>query len=227
MSETARTAGHRRRVLRAFNATDGRGFYDYQLLELLLFYAIPRRDVKPLAKTLLARFGSMRGVFTAEEAELLAVPGVGPSTATLLRLVKTMFAACLQENLREQPCLSRKIVIKDYLRMNYGSSRNEELVILLLDKYDRLIDELHFPGGADSAQCSRQDLLRKILLQRHVTAVVAGHNHPDGNICPSLRDINATRSLGALLNTVGIRLKDSLIVTADRCVSLMKFVSPQ
>ena len=211
-------------MLHAFHATDGRGFYDYQLLELLLFYAIPRRDVKPLAKTLLARFGSMRGVFTAEEAELLAVPGVGPSTATLLRLIKNMFASCLQEDLREKPCLSHKIVIKDYLRMNCGSSRSEELIILLLDKYDRLIDELHFPGGADSAQCSRQDLLRKILFRRDATAVVAGHNHPDGNLCPFLRDINATRSLCALLSAIGIRLKDSLIITGDRCVSLMKYV---
>ena len=224
MSESAHAIGHRRRMIEAFNAADGRGFHDYQRLELLLFYAIPRRDVKPLAKELLARFGSLRGVFTAEEAELLAVPGVGPSTATLFRLIRTILVSCLEENLREKPHPSHKIVVEDYLRVNYGASRNEELVILLLDRHDRMIGELRYPGGADSTQCDRRDVLRKILLRRQTASVIAAHNHPDGNVCPSIRDINATRSLCALLNSVGIRLKDSLVVTADRCVSLMKYV---
>ena len=93
-----------------------------------------------------------------------------------------------------------------------------------MDRHDQVIDELRYPGGADTTQCDRRDVLRKILLRRQVASVIAAHNHPDGNTCPSLRDINATRSLCALLSAVGIRLKDSLVVTADRCVSLMKCV---
>ena len=214
-------AGHRRRLFARFHATGGAGFSDSELLELLLCHAIPRRDVKPAAKALLARFSSIRGVLGADEAELLTVPGVGPGTAALLRLVHRIFARSLRDDLRRARVGSPEKVTAEYLCWSCGSLREERLTLLLLDKSDRLLDHLD-PGGARAVLCSRRELLLRVLSRYDVAAVVAVHNHPDGRINPSEADLNTTRMLGGVLAAAGVRLKDSLIVTDRRCVSLMK-----
>ena len=221
-SKTVGPQGHRRRLSERFRATDGDGFNDYELLELLLCHAIPRRDVKPAAKTLLARFGSLRGVLGASEAEQRTVPGIGPAAATLLRLVHRVFSSCVGEDLRRIQLRRPKKLTDEYLCWLCGSSREECLTLLLLDKSDRLIDRLDYPGGARAVGCSRRELLLRILSFRNVAAVVAVHNHPDERIDPSESDLEATRMLGSMLTAAGIRLKDSLIVSGRRGVSMMK-----
>ncbi|MCI5779402.1 MAG: hypothetical protein MR051_06275 [Lentisphaeria bacterium] len=222
--EIASAVGHRQRVIEKFRKTGGNGFFDYEYLELLLFFAIPRRDVKPTAKALLAKFGSLRGVLAAETEELIQVPGIGKTTVVLLHLLQRIFVSGLYEEVREHPVSEHPQITDSYLRWNYGNLRTEHLVFLLLDERNRLIDELQYAGDGSSVHCDRQELLRSILLRRNVESVMILHNHPNGDICPSHQDLNATRLIQNMLQTVGIRLKDSLIVTAEHTISLSKFV---
>lgn len=222
---TAGAAGHRQRVIEKFRKTGGQGFFDYEYLELLLFFAIPRRDVKPIAKALLAKFGSLRGVLAAETEELLQIPGIGKTTVVLLHLLQKIFVSGLYEEVREHPVSDHPLVTNSYLRWNYGNLRTEHLVFLLLDEHNRLIDEVQYTGDGSMVHCDRQELLRSILLRRNVESVVILHNHPNGNACPSDEDLNAIRLIQNMLMTVGIRLKDALIVTAGRIMSLSKFVN--
>lgn len=213
--------GHRKRLKERYLRAGESGLSDHELLELLLCYAIPRKDVKPLAKELLRRFNSLRGVLMAETGELTQVKGISLHTAILLQLGRGIFVRCLQQDLDQGTLLDTDLALTLYLRMQCGFSRKEQLCLLLLNKKCQLIDKITFTGQRDMILCDPHEILRCILFHRGVAAVVLAHNHPQNSEIPSKNDIITTKRLQILLKELGITLKDHFIVTRDKCISIM------
>ena len=213
--------GHRQRLKERFLRTGESGMSDHELLELLLCYAIPRKDVKPLAKGLLRKFHSLQGVLMADTKELLLIKGISTHTAILLQLGRSVFSRCLQHDLDLGPQLDTDLSLTLYLQLQFGNSRKEQAILLLLNSKNRLVEKLTFPGNKDLVFCDPQEILQSVLFHRNIASVVLAHNHPQGSEIPSPNDIAVTRKLQFLLKEVNITLKEHFIVTRSKCIPIM------
>ncbi len=213
--------GHRARLKNKFYKHGDTGFSDYELLELLLTYSIPRKDVKSLAKDLLKTFGSLRGVMLASAEQLEQVHDIGKSSAILINLAFMLTLRCFKEEMQENPIMKDSMVLHDYLRMLIKDNFNERLFVLFLDKRDRLLGEWHCEGSHDEVQIDHLQLLRVISFQPKTKSIVVAHNHPSGEYKPSQNDLNATFHIRTAVAAFGIELKDHLIVTPDRVYSIL------
>ena len=182
---------------------------DHELLELLLCYAIARKDVKPLAKNLLHRFGSLEAVFAAQPEKLMQVEGIGTSSAVLLKLIMGID-------------LKNPEKLQKFLMFNCFNASGEVCDLLLLDHNCRLLETISFSGKNQSVFLSPDDLKFQISLCRGVRQVIMVHNHPGGTLQPSKSDIAATIAVKNILNDMRISLIDHFIVTCNGCVSVMK-----
>ncbi|MBE6375689.1 MAG: hypothetical protein E7050_04395 [Lentisphaerae bacterium] len=214
--------GHRVRLKKRFLQVGRSGLCEHEFLELLLFYAIPRKDTKPLAKELIRRFGSLEAVFAADIEQLMLTKGIGESAAILLKLIPGIGVELMSRSLREGICLVETDKLQNFLKINFRGCRSEELRLLLLDRNFRLLDVLNFPGGAGALKVSATDLIFKILCCRDVRNVIIAHNHPSGNFLPSRDDVINTVELKSLLAKIGISLLDHFIVSGENCCSIMK-----
>ncbi len=204
--------GHRARLRKRFIAGSGETMPDYELLELLLTYAIPRCDVKPIAKRLLRQFGNLQAVFAASVSELTAVEGIGESAAALLRLVKELQVATAREKLRAAPQLSTPAAVVEYARAKLGGLSNEVFLVILLNNKNRVIDVLTMAEGTvDRAAVYPRQIIEQAL-QRHAKSVIMVHNHPSGDTEPSADDICLTREVTAAAQPLGIRVLDHLVI---------------
>jgi DNA repair protein RadC len=211
--------GHRDRLRKRYLLGGIRGFSETDALELLLTYALPRIDVKPLARCLLDRFGSLRMVLSQSPVMLRTVTGIGPAASVLLSLVPAVTALSLR------PVEGRLVVdgpsaVRDYLAARMGTLRREALIALLLDSTNTLIAEcpLEF-GTVDRASVHPRNLLEKIIATG-ATGVILVHNHPGGAAKASQEDINMTRRIRELGESLGFRLLDHMIVAAGGTLSL-------
>lgn len=211
-------AGHRRRLRERFLRAGLIGLQDYEALELLLMFAIPRRDVKPLAKLLLERYGSVEKVLDAPPSELLEIDGIGPQAATLIVLLKQLCAEYLEQKARSVDVLDSTGRVVDFLRMKLGGGRKETFMVLFLNTQNHLITYETYPGTVDRAPVYAREIAERALLAR-ASGVIAAHNHPSGVCDPSPDDIRLTRSLAAL-SPLGISLFDHIIVTPTAYRSL-------
>jgi len=203
-------------------AAAGSGMPDYELLELLLSYALPRQDVKPLAKELLAHFQGLGGVLSAPAEELLAQPGVGARTATLLTLIRELSARFHAAGLRGRNLLDHPRAVAEFARIRLAGRREEALLVLFLDAKNRLLAaELVAEGTDDQAVVYPRNLLRRALAL-HATGLILAHNHPSGDCAPSADDLRLTRSLKAAAAPMDIRLLDHVVIGAERHVSLQE-----
>ncbi len=211
--------GHRDRLRQRFLEGGAGAVQDYELLELILFGAIPRRDVKPLAKALIASFGSLGGVMAATPAQLAAS---GPLSSTAVSLIKAVQAAAelmLREGVAERPVLTSWDRLLDYLGVAMTYETREQLRLLFLDKKNKLLaDEVQHRGTVDHTPLYPREVVRRAI-ELNASALIVAHNHPSGDPTPSRADIATTRELARALETVGIILHDHVIVGRGRSVS--------
>ncbi len=213
-------AGHRKRLRERYARAGFDGFAPHEVLELLLTYAIPRRDTKPIARALLGRFGSLAGVLAAEKAELMAVPGIGEQAATLLTMLLPLMRLYQQSQLEQMPDLSRAEQRRAYCRALLMGERYERLYVLALDASGRLLGKRLISSGDEGETAVYPRLIVSALLSAGAAGAVLCHNHPDGNPAPSRADMEMTTALAQMLRPLGIALHDHLIVGASDYVSL-------
>ena len=193
---------------------------DYELLELLLYRARPRRDVKPLAKTLLAKFGSFAEVIAAPEPRLAEVKGLGGAGITELKIVQAAANRLLRGALKKRPVLSSWSSVLDYCRTAQGFADREQFRVLFLDKRNALIaDEVQQTGTVDHTPVYPREVVKRAL-ELSATAIILVHNHPSGDPTPSHADIQMTKAIVAVAGPLGISVHDHLIVGRDGHVSM-------
>lgn len=211
-AEAPHYVGHRSRLRDRLLTGDADALPDYELLELVLFGANARGDVKPLAKKLLARFGSFAGVLTADPAQLGAVEGVGPVAIATLKTIQAAARRLAREQARTAPVLAGWQAVLDYCRIAMAHEPIEQVRLLFLDRKNHLIgDEVVQRGTIDHTPLYPRDVVKRAL-EVGATALILVHNHPTGDPTPSKADIDMTRTLARAAEGVGISLHDHLII---------------
>jgi len=211
--------GHRQRLKEKFTTAAPGSLYGYEMLELLLVYAIPRRDVKPLAKALLNRFETLKGVMDAPEGELVEVPGIGSHAATLIRLVREMGTLYLREEAREKIQISCTAELINYCRSALGGLKDERFCVIYLNAQNRMIDmEVIEEGIVNQAVVYPRKVLENTL-KRKASAIILLHNHPSGHVKPSDADVRLTQTIREAAKILDIQVHDHLIVGENRFFS--------
>jgi DNA repair protein RadC len=211
--------GHRQRLRARFRDGDSPALAEYELLELVLFRAIPRRDVKPLAKTLLAKFGSFAEVISAPRTLLKEVDGMGDAVITELKIIEAAAKQLVRGQVRSRVALSSWSAVLDYCRSAMAFADKEELRVLYLDKRNGLIsDERQQVGTVDHTPVYPRELVKRAL-ELSATAMIIVHNHPSGDPNPSRADIAMTQQVMEVAAALGITLHDHIIVGRDGHVS--------
>jgi len=204
--------GHRERLRARFRAAGSEAVSDYELLELVLFRAIPQRDVKPMAKELIARFGSFAEVVAAPRARLKEVKGVGEAVADELKIVQAAASRLARGQVQKRPVLSSWGSVLDYCRTAQAFSDKEQFRVLFLDKRNQLIaDELQQTGTVDHTPVYPREVLKRAL-ELSATALILVHNHPSGDPTPSRADIQMTQAIVEVAKPLGIAVHDHIIV---------------
>ena len=203
---------HRARLRARFRDGGAAALPDYELLELLLFRSIPRRDVKPLARALVDRFGDLSGVLSATPDRLAAVDGIGEATITDLKLVEAATHRMARGRVMRRPVVSSWAALLDYCRTVMSHRETEQFRILFLDTKNTLIaDEAQATGTIDHVPVYPREVVRRAL-ELNAAAIILVHNHPSGDPTPSQADIDMTRAIEAAARTLRIDLHDHLIV---------------
>ena len=211
-AEAPHYVGHRARLRDRLLTGDADALPDYELLELVLFGANARGDVKPLAKKLLARFGSFAGVLTADPAQLGTVEGVGPVAIATLKTIQAAARRLAREQARTAPVLAGWQAVLDYCRIAMAHEPIEQVRLLFLDRKNHLIgDEVVQRGTIDHTPLYPREVVKRAL-EVGATAIVLVHNHPTGDPTPSKADIDMTRTLARAAEGVGISLHDHLVI---------------
>lgn len=212
--------GHRDRLRARFLKGGAEALADYELLELILFMAIPQRDVKPLAKELLLRFGSFSELFAAPPEELVKTRGVSETAATALKAVQAAAFAFLKGEVMKRPVLNSATRLSDYLRATLGHEREEHFRLLFLNRRNELIaDEIQQKGTVDHTPAYPREVMRRAL-ELGATAIILCHNHPSGDPAPSQADIDMTRAIVEAGKPFSIVLHDHIIVSRNGHASL-------
>ncbi|MCR6673674.1 DNA repair protein RadC [Devosia ginsengisoli] len=214
-------AGHRQRVRTRFLKVGGDALEDYELLELALQLAIPRRDTKALAKTLLREFGSFSGVFNASQARLEKVEGLGATSVAHIKVIQAVAARFGRDRIdNEQPILGSWSQLIDYCRSQMAFESIEQFRILFLDKKNRLIaDEVQQTGTVDHTPVYPREVIKRTL-ELSATALILVHNHPSGDPSPSSADVRMTREISDIAKPLGITLHDHIIIGKSGHASL-------
>ena len=204
--------GHRERLRDRFREAGTNALSDYELLELLLFRAQPRRDMKPVAKALLEKFGSFAEVISAPEKRLAEVDGIGEASITELKIVHAAASRMLRDEVKKRPVLSSWSAVLDYCRTAQAFADREQFRILFLDKRNQLIaDEVQQTGTVDHTPVYPREVVKRAL-ELSATAIVLVHNHPSGDATPSRADIDMTKQIVDIARSLGIEMHDHIIV---------------
>lgn len=205
-------SGHRERLRDRFLDGGANAMPDYELLELALFAAIPRRDLKPLAKQLIARFGSFAEVLAAPRNRLLEIAGVGDAVVTQLKIIEAAALRLSQAKMLNRPALSSWAALIDYCTAAMARSQQEEFRVLFLDRKNILIaDEVQSKGTVDHAPVYPREIVKRAL-ELGASAVILVHNHPSGDPTPSRADIEMTRDVSAAAKALRIAVHDHLVI---------------
>ncbi len=215
---SAHHAGHRDRLRERFLSTGEESLQDYEILEILLFAALPRRDVKPLAKKLLTEFGGLSGLLSATP-ERMKTQGLSDNVASLLRASAAAGRRALRREIMNQPILNTWQRVVDYCRASMAHESKEQFRILFLDRRNRLIaEEVQQRGTIDHTPVYPREIVQRAL-EVGAGAVLLVHNHPSGDATPSKADIEMTRAIIAACTPLEISVHDHLVVGRDDIVS--------
>jgi DNA repair protein RadC len=206
------TDGHRERLRARFLKGGADAMPDYELLELTLFAALPRRDTKPLAKALLVRFGSFAEVIAAPRARLMEVKGVGENVANHLKIVEAAAQRLAKTKVMGRAALSSWSALLDYCTAAMARSETEEFRVLFLDRKNMLVaDEVLNRGTVDHTPVYPREIVKRAL-ELNASAIILVHNHPSGDPAPSKADIAMTREVAIAAKALGITIHDHLVI---------------
>jgi DNA repair protein RadC len=210
--ETPHYLAHRQRLRERFLAGGADALPDYELLELVLFAALPRRDVKPLAKELIRRFGSFGEVIAASPARLKETQGVGEAVIAALKTIEAAALRLSKTRLLGRPALSSWEALLDYCAAAMARAETEQFRILFLDRKNTLIaEEVHQRGTVDHTPVYAREVVKRAL-ELGASALILVHNHPSGDPTPSRADITMTREVVAAAKALNIDVHDHLVV---------------
>lgn len=212
MTDDSSHNGHRARLRARFLAGGAAAMPDYELLELALFAALPRKDTKPLAKLLLKRFGSFAEVIAAPRERLMEIEGVGESVAMHLKIVEAAAHRLARSQVIGRPALSSWAALLDYCTAAMARGAKEEFRVLFLDRKNVLIaDEVQSSGTVDHTPVYPREILKRAL-ELSASAIILVHNHPSGDPTPSKADIEMTRDIAKAAQALGIAIHDHLVI---------------
>lgn len=211
--------GHRKRLRQRFMETPPGSFSEYELLEMMLFWSSPRKDVKPLAKLLIKEFGSLPSVINAAHDKLILTAGVTESICTNFNLMREIVSRMLQHEVIQKNVLSSWAALVDYLRVTMGATKTEQFRTLFLNKKNILIaDELQTLGTVDQTPVYPREIVKRTLFHE-ASAIILVHNHPSGNPSPSKADIDLTKSIMQACAGVGVSVHDHVIIAGNEFYS--------
>lgn len=215
---------HRKRLRERFQKAGLDGFAEYEIVEVILTLAIPRKDVKPIAKTLLKKFGSVRKILDATPKELMQVDGIGKVAPITIRIVREIANLYLQQSSEKQDFMSDPESLVRFWRAKIGTLPNEVFQVAYLDSAHRLVRdgvETLEEGTVNRASIYPRRVI-EAALRNGASALVLAHNHPNGNPQPSEADKTITRAIVLAATTVGVKILDHLIVTVDDVFSFRR-----
>lgn len=205
-------AGHRQRLRERFLRGGPSALADYELLEVLLFMAVPRRDVKPLAKRLLQRFGSVDAIVGAEPALLTETKGVGESVVVALKIIEAVMHHAARDQVIDKNAISNWDALLRYCKVSMQHNKTEQFRILFLDRKNVLIaDEIQQRGTVDHTPVYPREVVHRAL-DLGASALILVHNHPSGDPTPSQADVSMTREIIAAGKAIGVKVHDHLIM---------------
>lgn len=217
-------AGHRQRLRQRFLLSEGRDMADYEMLELLLTLAIPRRDVKPLAKKLIQKFGNFANVIAAQEHALKEISGIKDNSVMVFKLVKAAAQRLSWQNLASDdlPVLLNIDSLIDYCRSTIAYSDVEELHLLYLDAKLKIISgELAQRGNITAVSASPREIVKNAI-NKNAAGLIMVHNHPSGSPKPSENDILLTKKVEQACQLMGIKLHEHIIITRSDYFSFLE-----
>ncbi len=214
--------GHRQRIKDKYEKSGINGWLDYEILELVLSYAIPRKDTKTIAKELLSRFKTINGVLDSDRKELKNITGVSGHTALFLSLLKDITILYLENRLHNKDLLSSPQVVYNFLKASLKGAVNEEFKVLYLNNKNQLISIETLNTGTVNQSAIYPRKVVERALYNHAVSVIISHNHPAGTLEPSKEDCAVTKAIKDALKTVDIALLDHIIIGNNDYFSFRK-----
>jgi DNA repair protein RadC len=209
-------AGHRKRLRERFLTAGPQALADYELLEMLLFPAKPVGDVKPMAKSLLAAFGSFGQVLYAEPIEMMKVEGVNEAAVVAIKVAKAAAERLLREEVADKPIIASWERLLDYCRVHIGNNREEEFHVLFLNnKLQLMANERQQKGTVNHTPVYPREVVKRAL-EIGASSLILVHNHPSGDVTPSKADVDVTRQIVAAAKLLGIEVHDHVIIGAKK-----------
>ncbi len=214
--------GHRARLRTRLLAAGGDAIADHELIEMVLFLALPRRDTKPIARALIAKFGSYAGAISAAVPDLLGVAGLGEAGVAALKIVQVSAQRLAKAEVLYRPVLSNWDRLMEYLQAVLAREKTEQFRILFLDNRNRLLaDEAQARGTVNHTPVYPREVVKRAL-ELHATALILVHNHPSGDPSPSQDDVEMTRKIKEASSALSIVLHDHVIVGNGQWLSFRK-----
>jgi DNA repair protein RadC len=224
MSDASSPVGHRARLRERFLKGGFASLADYEVVELILTLCLPRRDVKPIAKALLKKFGTLRGVLDAPVEDLQSLSGVGSVTPVALRIIRETASLYLRQEVEGRSVLDNVDKLADFWRARLGPLRHEVFEVAYLDHHYQLLEDgverLEEGTVAETTVYPRK--VMELALRKHAAHIVVAHNHPTGDVTPSEHDKRLTRALQLAGQPLGIKVIDHVIVAAQKTFSFRR-----
>lgn len=212
--------GHRERLRERYLKNGIDALQPHEILELLLTFAIPRKDTKQIAYALLHRYKTINGVCNASLDQLKEIAGIGSNSAVLLMLIRDIIAYCLKEKYSTTNVISNRADVENYLRINFGFRKDEYVAALFLNSANKVIQtEIISTGTVNQCMLSPRMIIEKAL-RYGAAAIIIAHNHPAGTTTPSEQDWQITEKLFTICKMLEIPLLDHILVVSERVVSL-------
>lgn len=206
--------GHRKRLREKFLDSGLSGFFDYEIVELLLTLGTPRKDCKQIAKDAIEKFKSLKGVLDADVSELTMINGIGPSNVLGIILFRAISEKYSKEKISPKILLNSSKLVADYLQTKIGNKKEEHFMILYFDTRNKLINEEISIGTLNASLVHPREVFKKAI-KDNVAQIIIAHNHPSGDSKPSEEDKSTTKRLVEAGKLVGISILDHLIITSD------------
>ncbi|WP_352399164.1 DNA repair protein RadC [Anaerotignum sp.] len=215
-------SGHRERMRQRFFQEGGEGFRDHELLEMLLYYAVPRGDTNPLAHKMIKEFGSLATLVEAEPYDIASLCGININTALLISLQKELSQRCIQARWRNKPVLNSLSLAVEYCLSLMAYKNKEFFYLICLDNKRRVINSVKISGGTVNSAVIHPRFVVEAALKMQASAVIFTHNHPGGSCKPTFEDIETTTKLARLLYAIEVQLIDHIIVADGATFSFLE-----